>query len=191
MLIASQTRFLLFIGLISLTGFYSGACTRVEVLEEVIVLSQEEASKLLQSNAKLKSTEKPKQDKKQETKLATKQVAGGHTAIYVKNTSLADLGTAPKKDVDTRSTAGYISYATYQGPGNRDHYYSAAQANKSSQYKIDPAKIPCTCAAAETKGWCKMMSSQQNFTVMKYTAKSCSADCSTAPQAARKVCVSH
>ena len=109
----------------------------------MIVSSKEEASKLLKSDAALSAVKKPNIEnaKKVEKKQDSKQL----TAIYVKTDSLTPIKKAVDKPSVERSTVGYISHATYQGPGNRDHYYSAGQASKSSQYKIDPAKIPCAC----------------------------------------------
>ena len=148
------TRWLIHIGLLaSIVGL--GGCTRVEVLEEVIVSSEEEAL-----------------------------VLGAHDCPSEKGQSCAP-NTEP-------STIGYISHAAYQGPGNRDHYYSANKSAKSAQYAIDPAKIPCTCAPAKTKGWCEMRSAipsgEQNFAILKFNSQNCLDDCTTAPQAALKVC---
>ncbi len=147
-------------GWVMIAGY---ACTHVEVLEEVVVESEEAAAALLKEQKPnidsipgssvvpdAKSTSTNSLDK------IIHVVGGVNTDILAENSS------------SQRSTVGYISKGVYQGVGNRDVYYSEKNENSSEQYAVDPAKIDCACTAIEGENLCAMRDSAQGFEVMRH-----------------------
>ncbi len=160
-------------------------CTTVEVLDEVIVSSPEEAQKLLETNHNhyAKTFDKPVK-----AVLPEKKVQPNPRKIDVELEKIAQKKQQSK--IKTR-TVGFLPKTVYQGVGNRDVYYTSSEKKYPTKNAGDPAKVACSCSSAKGSNLCAIRDAKNGFEVARFGALSCPADCSTAPKSAKRVCVSH